>query len=623
MTDPGGSQRTVNDYLEFSKALGRAMAHMALYGAQHPSVGEAALAAHGLISGLMDKYGDELTLSVDQSHVLGNGLIMFGVEKLPSGLAGVMTRFHLDSITFHKDATAEELKSFCELSLVRPDKVRDFKTDDFFREKNVSHIRVNATVYARVSEGQRVVSAGETGGGSGVAGIAGAGGAGSANRETIEQKLSNKSLDESLSIIVAELNLSDEERRNVTGMVLSQINQELEGRVQKATQSLRNEKLLVENKELRTGSVLESSAEGVVVVDANGNILMMNTAAENIFGGKLADLSGKPISGINQENQLLALSDEITTPSDKLVSGTVNLRGKEDDVRVLRHSSAVIKNKSGDIVGSTMVPLEVTKLREYDRMQKEFIANVTHELRSPLTSISAALQMLNADLPDLSKEHKTFLNTAVRNAQRLNSIISDILDFSKLQAGRLTVHPQPCDPAVIVAEAVAAMHPWAKSKNVTLASSGGPGGMYVLADSSRTVQVLVNLISNAIKFTPDGGKIDVSLGLATHNNAECVRFEVKDTGPGIAREDQARIFERFVQIAAGEKVGGTGLGLPITKALAVMQQGSIELESDLGKGSSFKVFLPAAQPPLREEIPVEQPVDAAPETSWWKKFFGK
>ncbi len=617
MTDPGGSQRTVNDYLEFSKALGRAMAHMALYGAKHPSVGEAALAAHGLMSGLMDKYGDELTLSVDQSHVLGNGLIMFGVEKLPSGLAGVMTRFHLDSITFHKGATPEELKSFCELSLVRLDKVRDFKTGDFFKENNVFHIRVNATVYARVSEGQRVVSAGETGGGAGAAGTGGA------NRETIEQKLSNKSLDESLSIIVAELNLSDEERRNVTGMVLNQINQELEGRVQKATQSLRNEKLLVENKELRTGSVLESSAEGVVVVDANGNILMMNTAAENIFGAKLADLSGKPISGINQENQLLALSAEITTPSDKLVSGTVNLRGKEDDVRVLRHSSAVIKNKSGDIVGSTMVPLEVTKLREYDRMQKEFIANVTHELRSPLTSISAALQMLNADLPDLSKEHKTFLNTAVRNAQRLNSIISDILDFSKLQAGRLTVHPQPCDPAVIVSEAVAAMHPWAKSKNVTLASSGGPGGMYVLADSSRTVQVLVNLISNAIKFTPDGGKIEVSLGLATHNNAECMRFEVKDTGPGIAKEDQARIFERFVQIAAGEKVGGTGLGLPITKALTVMQQGSIELESDLGKGSSFKVFLPAAQPIRREEVLIEQTVDAAPEKSWWEKFFGK
>jgi PAS domain S-box-containing protein len=618
VTETGGAQPAAQGYLEFAKALGRAMGQMSLYGAQHPSVGEAAQSAFESLNALLDEHGDELTLSIDQANVLGNGTVLFGADKLPSALSGALSRFHISGITFRRGATAEELKSFCELSLVRQDKLRDFKIADFLAEKNVAHVALNAAIYARVERGQKVVKESEAGGGPG-----GGAGAPAASADSIVKKLSGKSLEESLEVLISELNINEEERRHVRETVLNQINQELEGRVHKATQSLRKEKQEVENRGARANSVMESGADGVVVVDAGGKILMMNSAAEDIFGRKLSDLAGRPISEIGQENQMLALSGELSTPSDKPIDAKVSVLGKEDDVRTLKHSSAVIKNAGGDIVGSTMVPLDIAKLREYDRMQKEFVANVTHELRSPLTSINAALQMLDSELTGISKDHKNFLNTAVRNVQRLNSIINDILDFSKLQSGRLVVHPEPCDAQEIAAEAVDAMRAWAKSKNIALDCSGSAGGMLVLADKQRTVQVLVNLISNAIKFTPDAGSIKVSLGLETRGNAEHMRFSVKDTGPGIAQQDQGRIFERFVQIAAGEKVGGTGLGLPITKALVVMQNGYIDLDSAPGKGSCFKVFLPAVPALHGEELSAPPVATAQTGKKWWRKIFGR
>jgi signal transduction histidine kinase len=165
------------------------------------------------------------------------------------------------------------------------------------------------------------------------------------------------------------------------------------------------------------------------------------------------------------------------------------------------------------------------------------------------------------------------------------------------------------------------MKTWAGSKAIALKLNAEPGVPRVYADHRRTVQILINLISNAIKFTPQGGSIEVSVDAGRDTLSGFVFFSVKDTGCGITKEDQSRIFEKFVQVAAGEKVGGTGLGLAITKAMVVMQSGNITVESEKGRGSTFRVAMPIYRGQL--DTPVfEQLPEVKAEKSWWRKLLG-
>ena len=252
-------------------------------------------------------------------------------------------------------------------------------------------------------------------------------------------------------------------------------------------------------------------------------------------------------------------------------------------------------------------------------MQRDFVANVTHELRSPLTSIRAALEMLNRDLKvKIGDADMRVLNTAIRNSERLGSLINDILDFSKLESGALTAHPQESCAAEIASEAVESMQSWAGTKSIRLSVKTEEGLPAVFADKNRSVQILINLISNSLKFTPNAGSIDVLVGRGQSGLSHFVVFSVKDTGCGMSKEDQKRIFEKFVQAVAGERISGTGLGLAITKALVVMQGGKIQVESEPGKGSVFSVFLPvySAQ---GKETPAARPPEPK---SWWRRLLG-
>jgi len=249
-----------------------------------------------------------------------------------------------------------------------------------------------------------------------------------------------------------------------------------------------------------------------------------------------------------------------------------------------------------DAAGAAAVPVpghaNAARPAQFEHLQKDFIADMTHELRSPLASIKAALDIMNSDGPKPGELSRNMLNTAIRNTERLNSIITDIQDLSQFQSGKLLFHPERISAAAVAGEAAEAMRAWANSKGVLLAAGTEPGTPDVYADKRRTVQVLINLISNAIKFTPQGGSITVSAGPGGGAAAGFAFFAVKDTGCGIKPEDRERIFEKYVQAAAGERVCGTGLGLAITKAMVLMQGGKISLESEPGRGSTFRVGMP-------------------------------
>lgn len=248
---------------------------------------------------------------------------------------------------------------------------------------------------------------------------------------------------------------------------------------------------------------------------------------------------------------------------------------------------------------------DAVKYEETVLMQREFISHVAHELKAPLTSICSALELVTDKVGSrMRAEEKKLLDISLRNSRQLWRLIDDILDFSKLEAGKMSAALGPVPAAGILRDAVEGMRPWAAAKNISLEMEGDAldeGGCRVLADHQRIVQVLNNLISNAIKSTSEGGRILVSGTGRDPSRRDQVVFCVRDNGCGIAREDQKKIFQRFVQLAAGGRHReGVGLGLAIVRQLIDLHDGSLWLESEPGKGSAFFFSLPA---PLTSACP--------------------
>jgi signal transduction histidine kinase len=227
------------------------------------------------------------------------------------------------------------------------------------------------------------------------------------------------------------------------------------------------------------------------------------------------------------------------------------------------------------------------RLREADRLKDEFVALISHDLRTPLTSITGYVELALED--DLSDDVRGFLQVVARNAERLLALVNDLLFVARLQAGEMSLEPSEVDLGKVVRDGVRSMEPRAAAKGVTLtcAVERVPA---VRADGGRVLQLLDNLISNAIKFTPEGGSVHVSLERA----ADCVALEVADTGIGIAPEDQRRLFERFFRAenAVERQVPGTGLGLYISHVIAEAHEGTLTVRSELDRGSTFRLELP-------------------------------
>ena len=219
-------------------------------------------------------------------------------------------------------------------------------------------------------------------------------------------------------------------------------------------------------------------------------------------------------------------------------------------------------------------------------------AYLTHELRAPLTSIICSLELMRAG--DVTPaESSKLLDLALRNAENLRGLINDILDLSKLQNGQMELSKAPADPLTIAQQAVESLLPWAKRRGVALALKGPLNCPKTLVDARRTCQILVNLLSNAIKFTPAGQTVEVTVETGRRERAGTVILCVKDTGPGIAQEDQGRIFRYFVQAGPdNQRAEGSGLGLPLARAMAELQGGEMWVESVPGRGASFSFTLP-------------------------------
>jgi len=357
-------------------------------------------------------------------------------------------------------------------------------------------------------------------------------------------------------------------------------------------------------------NLVENAADVIVCTDLEDRILTWNRGANITLGFGKDEVIGKHLSILLPPERIHEL-DEIRAKVQ--ISGVlrdIEVQSKrKDGVRIyLSLSVSPIKDVAGRVIGYLRVAKDITekkryerRLKELDKMKSDFVSNVSHELRTPLTAIKASADnMLDGLVGDLSEKQTRYLARIKSNADRLARLINDLLDLSRIEAG-INLKPTNLDLVTIAKEVTEILRPVAAEKLITLTIESPENTLTAWADPDRISEVLMNLLGNAIKFTPTHGEVTLSL---RRSGNEWVKISVADTGPGIPSEEANRIFDKFYQVTQAEKqkAVGTGLGLSITKALVEMHGGKIWLESEGGRGSIFSFTLPAEQP-LKFNLP--------------------
>lgn len=338
-----------------------------------------------------------------------------------------------------------------------------------------------------------------------------------------------------------------------------------------------------------TEAVIHSIAEGLVVVNSQGKVIMMNPAAEKLLGVSKKDKLGQQITDNMKDEQLVSLIRKQPGKEGR----EIELAAQADETKkTLRASTAVIENEEGKTVGMVSVLSDITKQKELDQMKSGFVANVSHELRTPLVAMEKSIALiLNKDAGPLTQTQEQFLSIAHRNLQRLSGLINDLLNLSKLEAGKVEFKKSPVAIDKVIIESIEGLQSWAKARGVEVSTKIEASLPEIAVDANRIIQVLTNLIGNSIKFTPQGGTVTVEAKLY---DAQSMVICVTDTGIGIAKENLAKLFDKFYQV--GERVAtdisGTGIGLSIAKEIVELHRGRIWAESQKGKGTTFSFTLP-------------------------------
>ncbi|RMH13614.1 MAG: PAS domain-containing protein [Gemmatimonadetes bacterium] len=390
-------------------------------------------------------------------------------------------------------------------------------------------------------------------------------------------------------------------------------------------------------------AILRATGDGVVGVDERGRVTFVNEAAARLLGWSPGDLKGRPAHAT-----LLSLDaegrsrDPQDTPLGRALKTGETVRAL-DEVVVRRDgrklpvqmTATPIEDGAG-MRGVVLTFADMTEMRaardaleEAVRARDDMMAIVSHDLRNPVGTISAAAELL-LDIPMPPERQREHLEAMHRSAERMGRLIGDLLDVARIEAGRFAVVPKPVAARTLVEEAVLLMTPMAREHGVRLeAVTGvegpadgqgfGPADPCVAADRERVLQALENLIANAIRFSPQGGVVRVGVGVDRDAGAgvgagvsDEVALYVSDEGPGIPPEHRARLFDRFWK---GERRGGTGLGLAIVKGITEAHGGRVEVDSEPGRGTTFRLWLPSASALRTDGAPRPTPAAAPPRSS--------
>ncbi|MCS7184620.1 MAG: ATP-binding protein [bacterium] len=340
---------------------------------------------------------------------------------------------------------------------------------------------------------------------------------------------------------------------------------------------LQVDKLIVEERKLQ--AIIFSIEDGLMLVDGEGVIQLINKKAKELLNLDV----GMKIDEVIVDARIKEAFEKIKTSKTELNMSDENMS------RYFEVFRNVVVHPKGDEIGELIVLRDITLEKEIERMKNDFIHSITHDLKNPLSSIIGYLKLIMDEKfsgSKLTQRQVEYINVIEKNAKRLLTMINDILDIAKYEEGQLEVLPQEFSLEELLDEVLNIEQPLAASKNIEIIKEINFKN-HVVLDMGFLERILINLIGNAIKFTPHNGKIKIGV----IEDGDYLRFYVSDTGPGIPKEYQTRIFEKFKQIP-GQKRGGTGLGLTITKAFVELQGGKIWVESEVGKGATFYFTLP-------------------------------
>ena len=342
-------------------------------------------------------------------------------------------------------------------------------------------------------------------------------------------------------------------------------------------------------------AAIDSLPDPVLVLDSGGGILNLNRASEAVLQLGRGESAGRSIHALEP-----VLRERLETIRTHVLSGkgAVVPRGLDEAIRVdlqdgphrLLPRATALYSEEGAVTGVTVVLQDVTRLVRFDELKNDLVATVAHEFRTPLTSLRMAIHLCAEEAAGpLTSQQADLMAAARQDCERLQGIVDDILDVSRIQAGRIDLHARPVDPVALVQEALRKAEAPARTGRVELALEEPPQAIALQADPERIGVVLDNLVANAVRHTPPGGRVVARV----RRTDEGARFEVQDSGEGIPAQYQERIFDRFFQVP-GAKHGGVGLGLYISREVVRAHGGEMGATSEAGQGSTVWFTLPAS-----------------------------
>ncbi len=401
------------------------------------------------------------------------------------------------------------------------------------------------------------------------------------------------------------------------------------------------ESKLAEETRARLAAIVESSSDAITSASLDLRFTSWNAGAERMFGRPADEMLGQPITAVIPEEHrdgALSLLGQVVA-QDRVAQLETERELADGSLVQVAFTYSPIRDSAGKVVGVSAIGQDVTerkraevdrerllaaeqearalaeaaqrdlsaqneRLRELDRLKDEFIALVSHELRTPLTSIRGYTElMLDGEVGELTDEQRQFLGVVERNSHRLLHLVGDLLFLAQVEAGKLVLDVDTFDLGAVASESVETARPQAEAKEITLTLATGPVPL-IAGDRARIAQLLDNLVSNAVKFTPDKGRVDVRVSGVEKQAV----LEVRDSGMGIPAGEQALLFERFFRTttATEQAIQGTGLGLAISKAIVEAHSGRITVASEEGSGTTFRVTLP-----LQHQSEVRQRTEVA------------
>jgi PAS domain S-box-containing protein len=352
-----------------------------------------------------------------------------------------------------------------------------------------------------------------------------------------------------------------------------------------------------------TDHLLESVTEGIVTLDRFGRITYFSPGAERITGWKQGQAIGKPVDEVFQMPEAGAsFRQSIGTAKEKQILATVRFNGGQATLAV---TGANLAPPAAGRAGTALVFRDVSDEEALRRLLGDFLANITHEFRTPLSALAASIELLLDQLPTLSQAETEELLDALRlGIVNLQTLIDNLLEGASIEAGRFRVHAHPVELASVITAAVQTMQPLVEKYGQVLVSNLPPDLPPVQADPRRTGQVLVNLLSNAVKWGPSGAEL---LLYAEACEREVI-VSVGDRGPGIPPDQKANIFNRFNHLRSENQRAetGAGLGLSVVKAVVEAQGGRVSVMDREGGGSIFQFTIPTVDPNSASEEPQDE-----------------